>query len=166
MLRKKSGRVHPLQSNQPTSKKQVEGFDKEANMSTKFRWSIITILVVLTSGLLLAGQTYPASQTSPAQGQPAMGATASSAETHLQMLTEKLNLTEGQRAKLKPILQEQEQQLKAVRDNTSLSPEEKHARKKAIHESFHEKINGVLTPEQQAKLKEMKQQDAMEKQHQ
>jgi Spy/CpxP family protein refolding chaperone len=33
---------------------------------------------------------------------------------------------------------------------------------KAIHESFHGQLNGVLTPEQQAKLKQMKQ-ESMEK---
>jgi Spy/CpxP family protein refolding chaperone len=59
-------------------------------------------------------------------------------------------------------LQDQAQQLKAVHDDTSLSPEQKHAKKKAIHESLHEQINGVLTPEQQAKFKQMKQ-EAMEK---
>jgi Spy/CpxP family protein refolding chaperone len=134
-------------------------------MTTKVRWSIVTIVVVLTTGLLLAGQTYPASQTPPAQGQPATGATAGSPETHLQMLTEKLNLTDEQKAKIKPILEDQEHQLKAIREDTSLSQEQKSAKKKAIHESFHGQINSVLTPEQQAKFKQMKQ-EAMEKHHQ
>lgn len=125
-------------------------------MPTKFGWSILTILVVLSTGLFLAGQNYPASQTAQ-QGHEAMGAAASSPEAHLQMLTEKLNLTDEQRTKLKPILQDQAQQMKAVHDDASLSPEQKHAKMKTIHESFHEQINAVLTPEQQVKFKEMKQ---------
>lgn len=132
-------------------------------MTTKSRWSILTILVVLTTGLFVAGQTSPSPQAAPAQGQPAMG--AATAETHLQMLSEKLNLTDEQKAKLKPILQDQEQQMKAVRDDTSLSQEQKIAKKKALHESFHDQINSVLTPEQQDKFKQMKQ-EAMEKHHQ
>jgi len=44
----------------------------------------------------------------------------SSPEAHLQMLSEKLNLTEDQKAKLKPIFQDQAQQLKAVSDDPSL----------------------------------------------
>ena len=36
------------------------------------------------------------------------------------MLSEKLNLTEDQKAKLKPIFQDQAQQLKAVSDDPSL----------------------------------------------
>jgi Spy/CpxP family protein refolding chaperone len=81
------------------------------------------------------------------------------------MFTEKLNLTDEQRTKLKPILQDQAQQVKAVRDDTALSQEQKTAKMKAIHASFHDQINAVLTPEQQAKLKEMKHEGA-EKHHQ
>lgn len=130
-------------------------------MSTKSRWSMLTILMVLTAGLLLAGQTYPAPQTSastPQQGKSAMAGhpDAMSPEAHLQMLSEKLNLTDDQTAKLKPILEDQAQQMKAVHDDTSLSQEQRKAKKKALHESFHDQINGVLTPEQQAKWKQMK----------
>jgi Spy/CpxP family protein refolding chaperone len=111
----------------------------------------------------LAGQNS-APQT-PQQGHEAMGAAASSPDAHLQMFTEKLNLTDEQRTKLKPILQDQAQQVKAVRDDTALSQEQKTAKMKAIHASFHDQINAVLTPEQQAKLKEMKHEGA-EKHHQ
>jgi Spy/CpxP family protein refolding chaperone len=52
--------------------------------------------------------------------------------------------------------------MKAVRDDTSLSQERQKAKMKAVHESFHGQINAVLTPEQQAKLKEIKQ-ESMEK---
>jgi periplasmic protein CpxP/Spy len=135
-----------------------EPLREEVKMS-KFCWSTLTILVVLVTGLLLAGQTNPAPQTSP-QGHEAMG--PPSPEAHVQMLSEKLNLTEDQKTKLKPIFQDQEQQLKAVRDDSSLTPEQKAARKKAIHEATHDQINAVLTPEQQQKFKEMKK-EAMEK---
>jgi periplasmic protein CpxP/Spy len=80
-----------------------------------------------------------------------------SADHHLQMLSEKLNLTDDQKAKLKPILQDQMQQMKAVREDSSLSEEQKRAKMKSIHESLHDQINAVLTPEQQAKFKQMKQ---------
>jgi Spy/CpxP family protein refolding chaperone len=126
---------------------------------SKFCWSTLAIFVVLATGLLLAGQTDVAPQTSP-QGHEAMG--AASPEAHLQMLSEKLNLTEDQKAKLKPIFQDQAQQMKAVRDDPSLTPEQKAAKKKAIHETMHDQINAVLTPEQQEKFKEMKR-EGMEK---
>ena len=77
-------------------------------------------------------------------------------------MRERLNLTEHQKAKLKAILQGQAQQLMALRDDPSLSPEQKSAKKQIIHELTHDQINNVLTPEQQDKFKQMKQ-DAMEK---
>jgi periplasmic protein CpxP/Spy len=131
---------------------------------TKSYWPILPILVVLTAGLLFAGQSYPAPQTSaPPQGS-AMGShpDASSPEAHLQMLSQMLNLTPAQKVKLKPILEDQAEQMKAVRNDTSLSQEQQKAKMKAVHESFHDQINAVLTPEQQAKLKQMKQ-ESMEK---
>ena len=121
--------------------------------------SMLTILVVLAACLFLAGQTNAAPQASP-QGHEAMGST--SPDVHLQMLSEKLNLSEEQKAKLKPIFDEQAKQMKAVRDDTSLTPEQKAAKKKAIHEATHDQINAVLTPEQQEKFKAMKQ-EGMEK---
>ena len=126
---------------------------------SKLCWSMLTILVVLAACLLLSGQTNAAPQTPP-QGQEAMGTI--SPEAHLQMLSEKLNLTEDQKTKLKPIFQDQAQQLKAVSDDPSLTPEQKAAKKKAIHETTHDQINAVLTPEQQEKFKEMKR-EGMEK---
>jgi len=106
------------------------------------------------------GQTATAPQTPP-QGHEAMGSTGSP-EAHLQMLSEKLNLTEDQKAKLKPILEDQAEQLRSLRNDTSLTPEQKAAKKKAIHETTHDQINAVLTPDQQAKFKEMKH-EGMEK---
>ena len=127
---------------------------------SKFCWSTLTVLVVLATALFLTGQTATAPQTPP-QGHEAMGSTGSP-EAHLQMLSEKLNLTEDQKAKLKPILEDQAEQLRSLRNDTSLTPEQKAAKKKAIHETTHDQINAVLTPDQQAKFKEMKH-EGMEK---
>ena len=125
----------------------------------KSRWAILTIPVVLAAGLLFAGQSYPAPQSQSAMGEHP---DASSPEAHLQMLTEKLNLTADQKAKVKPILEDQAQQMKAVREDASLSQEQQKAKMKAIHGSCHDQINGVLTPEQQTKFKQLEQ-ESMEK---
>ena len=122
-------------------------------------WSILTVMVVLATCLLWARQTNAAPQTSP-QGHETMA--AASPQAHLKMLSEKLNLTEDQKTKLKPILQDQAQQLKAVSDNPSLSPEQKTAKTRVIDETTHDQIKAVLTPEQQEKLDEMNRQ-AVEK---
>lgn len=89
------------------------------------KFSITMLLLVFGAGLLIVGQTSHALQAAPAaQEQGAMGGHSKEAmtpESRLQMLTEKLNLTEDQQAKLKPILENESQQTKALHDDTSLA---------------------------------------------
>jgi Spy/CpxP family protein refolding chaperone len=132
-----------------TSKK-YQIFER-GNMSTNIRWSMLIVLTVLTTGLLATGQTSQAPQGKSAMDAP----TASGTEIHLQKLTEKLNLTDDQEAKLKPLLQDQSRQIKTVRDDASLSREQQQSKIKAIQESFRGQIDSVLTSEQQTKLKQM-----------
>jgi hypothetical protein len=105
-------------------------------------------------------QTAPTAQEHGAMGGPAMA--AMTPESRLKMLTEKLNLTDDQQAKLKPILEDQSKQMKAIHDDASLVPADKQAKMKEAHDSSIEKINAVLTPDQQAKWKQMRQ-EMMEK---
>jgi len=124
------------------------------------RWSILTILMLLAAGLTFA-QPSQESQTPTPDKHPGLHH-EESADQHLQMLSEKLNLTDDQKAKLRPILQDQMLQMKAVREDSSLSEEQKRAKMKSIHESSHDQINAVLTPEQQAKFEQMRK-EQMEK---
>ena len=134
-------------------------------MPTKLRWSNLILLVVFTTGLFLVAQNPPPQ--TPQPGHDAMGTAANSPDAHLQMLTERLNLTDEQKTKLKPILETKLQEMKAVREDASLSAEQKKTKLHSIHESLHDQINTVLTPEQQAKFKEMKREhEGMEKHHQ
>ena len=124
---------------------------------SNFRWSILPSLVLLAAGLTLA-QTPQETQAPSSDKQAGMHHhNEMSADQHLQMLSEKLNLTDDQQAKLKPVLQDNMQQIKTVREDSSLSQEQKHAKLKSIHDSMHDQINAVLTPEQQAKFKQMRQ---------
>ena len=119
------------------------------------RWSSLTIVVLLAAGLTFA---HPSQESqAPTPDKHSGMHQGESADQHLQMLSEKLNLTDDQKAKLRPILQDQMQQMKAVREDSSLSEEQKRAKMKPIHESLHDQINAVLTPEQQAKFKQMRQ---------
>jgi protein CpxP len=133
-------------------------------MSKKF--STAVLILVFAAGLMIVGQTSHALQAAPsaqehgAMGGPAMGPITP--ERRLKMLTEKLNLTEDQQASVKPILEDESKQAKALHDDVSLAPADKRAKMKELHESSTEKIVAVLTPDQQAKWKQMKQ-EMMEK---
>ncbi len=124
------------------------------------KFSIAVLPLAFAAGLLVVGQT--SSQTAPA-GQESYGKMGPmTPESRLKMLTEKLDLTADQQAKLKPVLEDESTQMKTLHDDTSLAPEDKRAKMKEVHESSTEKINAVLTPDQQSKWKQMKQ-EMMEK---
>lgn len=98
-----------------------------------------------------------ASQAKDTAGQ-AVSDTEAKAElqSKLQQLSSELNLTDDQKTQLKPILQDEVGKLKAVRDDSSLSPDQKQAKMKTIHDGAKTQIDAILTPEQQKKLQAMK----------
>ena len=130
------------------------------------KFSIALLVLVFVSGMMVVAPTSHAVQTAPAaQEHGAMGGSMMgpmTPENRLKMLTEKLNLTEDQQAKLKPIIEDQSKQMKAIHDDTSLAPADRQAKMKELHESSIEKMNAILTPDQQAKWKQMRQ-EMMEK---
>ncbi len=77
-------------------------------------------------------------------------------QQHLQHLSSELNLTEDQKTKIQPILQSEFQQLKSVKDDASLSPDQKQAKVQEIRENAKSQIAPTLTPDQQKKLAAMK----------
>lgn len=83
------------------------------------------------------------------------GHDAMSADEHLQMLSQKLNLTDDQKAKIKPILQQHLNDRQTIMKDQSLSPEDKHAKMKASMDSAHSQIEAVLTPDQKKQFAEM-----------
>jgi hypothetical protein len=73
------------------------------------------------------------------------------AKDRLAMLTKKLNLTDAQTAALKPILAAEANDIKAVRQDKSLTKEQKQSKIFDIREAANKQINLILAPEQQAK---------------
>jgi Spy/CpxP family protein refolding chaperone len=61
------------------------------------------------------------------------------------------NITDDQKAKLKAILQPQAEKFRALREDASLTPQERMERFKAMREELAPQIKEVLTPEQYAK---------------
>jgi Spy/CpxP family protein refolding chaperone len=82
--------------------------------------------------------------------------TKAKVQAKLQKLSNELNLTDDQKAQLKPVLQGEVQQLRSVHNDASLSDEQKGAKMKEIHAGAKSQINTILTPEQQQKLAAMK----------
>jgi Spy/CpxP family protein refolding chaperone len=69
----------------------------------------------------------------------------------------RLNLTPEQKTKLQPIFQSSRQQMQAVRNDASLTPEQKQAKIREIRQNTQSQVNGILTPEQQQQWQQMRQ---------
>jgi protein CpxP len=96
-----------------------------------------------------AGEAPPTAQ----QARPARGRV----ERQLQRMGERLNLTEEQKAKIRPILQNRNQQLEDLRAKSSLPQGMARAKAREIRRSARQQIDQILTPEQRDKQKVMRQ---------
>ena len=71
-------------------------------------------------------------------------------------LTSELSLTDEQQAKLKPIFAANDEKMKALRDDASLSREQKREKFRAIREEIAAQVKPILTAEQLAKWQAMR----------
>jgi len=74
----------------------------------------------------------------------------------LQKLSDQVNLTDDQKAKILPLYQAAFDQIKALHDDASLSDDDKHEKMRAIMQSTRKQIGDILTPEQKQKLKDLR----------
>jgi hypothetical protein len=82
----------------------------------------------------------------------------------VQHLTKKLNLTADQQNQILPILTSRQQQMESIRNDSSLSPQDRRAKVKAVREDSDTKIRAVLNDDQKGKYDQMQQQ--MRERHQ
>jgi len=68
---------------------------------------------------------------------------------------DRLNLTEAQKQKIKPIMENSMKQRKALFDNKSLTPEQRRQKMRAIHEATQAKIRPILNATQRKQLETM-----------
>jgi Spy/CpxP family protein refolding chaperone len=119
------------------------------------RMWILTIAACVLGGLVGLGQSMVAGQ--KAGGAPPTAQRARPArgrvERELQRMSQALNLTDDQVAKIRPILQSRNKQLEDLRAESSLP--QGYARTKAteMRRSARQQIDQILTPEQREKQK-------------
>lgn len=111
-----------------------------------------TILFGLSA---LAQQTPTDAQNAPAQTQNVPAGKMKARDNiamRIQRMSQHLNLTEDQKSKITPILQSQMEQARSIRQDTSLTPDQRRAKMKELRESTRSQIEPILTPEQREKM--------------
>ena len=115
-----------------------------------FTFILSGAMVLPMAALAQAGSTASGDNAATAQTQPKERGERG------EKFAKELNLTPDQQAELKSIRENMRQQAQAIKNDSSLSADQKKAKFKELRKSSHEQMMAKLTPDQQAKFKEMR----------
>jgi protein CpxP len=109
----------------------------------------------------------PSQQSGPGMGRGMGRRPMESVDDQIKHLSKKLNLSDDQQAKLKPIFEERHKQMEQIHNDSSLSREDRFSKMQALRQSSDTQIKSVLTEEQQKNFDKMRaeQQDRMKQWH-
>jgi protein CpxP len=118
--------------------------------------SILNAVVIFT---LLAGGTAVIAQAPPQQGGGGQWGQGQrqpmTADQRLQSMTKQLNLSEAQQQQIKPILENESKQMQGLREDSSLSPEDRRSKMMQIRQDSSSQIKPILNADQQKQFDEM-----------
>ena len=119
-----------------------------------------SLMVAALAGLLCTIPTGRAADTAaPAKEQeaPPAGERGARQRDRVEQIAKQLDLTQAQKDQLKPILQKEGEKVRALRQDTSLTQEQRREKMKAIRDEIAPEIKKVLTAEQFTKWEKMRQ---------
>jgi len=107
---------------------------------------------------LAAGSLAASAQSTNSNAQPGAGHGTKGAQTkdRLQRIAEELQLTDAQKEQVKPILKADLEKARSLRDDTSLTPQERREKMKTIREDTAAQLKSILTPEQFTKWQQLR----------
>lgn len=117
-------------------------------------FSFFVLGVALATGTAMAAQDQaPAGTAQPQQGNAMRGKRPHTTAERVDRLDKRVGgLTQDQKTKIQALFDNSQQQMLALRNDTSLTREQKHEKMTAIHQSTRSQLEQLLTPEQRAKL--------------
>jgi protein CpxP len=111
----------------------------------------LVTLTAIVGALCLQPAARAADTTEPAK--PASSDRAAALRERMQDTAKELNLTDEQKGKLQTIIRGQMGKLRELRQDTSLSPEDKKEKARVLRDNITAEVKKVLTPEQFEKWK-------------
>lgn len=123
---------------------------------------------VLSGALVLCGDALYAQQDNMGQGQMSQGQGQMgqgqmgehhgmpTPEQRLDHLTKVLNLNSDQQQKIKPMLEQEQQQMQTLHQDTSMTRPDRMSKMRQIRQSTDDQIKSVLTSDQQTKFTQMR----------
>jgi periplasmic protein CpxP/Spy len=125
-------------------------FPQEPALMSKF--AVLIVAGLLTSLTAFSQDTIqPATTPRPRHSH----AQLDRSEQRLKRLTKKLGLTDEQKEKLHPILQDEDKQMSSLDSDTTLTAQQKHKKMREIRMASKAQMDEILTPEQKEKMPKM-----------
>lgn len=115
---------------------------------------VCMLIMMVMLGLNARARPQAAQQPAPPQAGPHAPRGQESVQERMERLSKELDLRQEQREKIRPLIEEEVKQLRELRANTNLTPEQRREKATAIMKETHEKLAAVLNPEQKEKLKQ------------
>jgi Spy/CpxP family protein refolding chaperone len=121
------------------------------------KFQLMFTALVLALSLAAFGQSSPDTQSGQGQhhGRGQGRGPGMNADAQLEHMSSALNLTDDQKAKIKPILEEQSNKMHQLMQDTSVSQQDKRSKFQQIHQDTMSQIKPILTSDQQQKLESM-----------
>jgi Spy/CpxP family protein refolding chaperone len=115
------------------------------------------LLTIILSGAMAMSVAAVAQTGNPStSSDDTHSATTSPNRERGEKLAQELNLTPEQKTELKTLRENEKQQAQAIKNDSSLTPDQKKAKFQELRKSTHEQMMAKLTPEQQQKFKELR----------
>ncbi len=114
--------------------------------------TLLAVAVACCSSVLYAQQG--AQQGTMGQG-GGMGHHMMTPDQRLEHMTKMLDLNQEQQTKIKPMLEQEQDQMQKLHADTSMTRQERMSKMMEIRQSTNKQINGVLNSSQQKKWEEM-----------
>lgn len=121
---------------------------------TNLRKKIGRIAMVAVCSGILSATLAIAQDAAPPPGRGGPGG-AKMEERQLEMLTKRLSLTTDQQTQVKAILDDQGKQMSTLRNDTSLSSDDKRSKMMDLRKGSQDKIRATLTDDQKTKYDAM-----------
>jgi len=119
----------------------------------------ILIAMLLAMSMVAFGQSAPDAQgTQEGHGEGrgrGRGAGMMNPDAQLEHMSTELNLTDAQKTKIKPILEDTSKQMQQLRQDSSLSEQDRRAKMQEIHQNAMSQVRPILNADQQKKLESM-----------
>jgi periplasmic protein CpxP/Spy len=117
--------------------------------------AMLMLFVLTGAGLSQRSSAAQVDQQHKTKSEQATHQEVMAPEAMVERLSTQLNLTEDQKAKIKPMAEDVYKQMNEVRQDSSLSEQERREKIRQIHENALGQVKTILNPEQQKKLDEM-----------